>query len=108
MVHGVARDLCFLLSEGDDDEHEPWWIVFFAPSSASHVMPALRAHFSLSARESSSSPGENMLRRARLAAIGPTTEAYLREELGLKVDAVAEAPNADSLAIALLGKSTTD
>jgi uroporphyrinogen-III synthase len=103
----AGRDLCFS-SEGDDDEHEPWWIVFFAPSSTSHVMPALRAHFSLPARESSPVLGENRLRRARLATIGPTTMTYLQDELGLRVDAVAEAPNADSLAIALLGKSTTE
>lgn len=97
-----------VLSEGDDDECESWWIVFFAPSSAAHVMPALRAHFSLAARESSPSSGESRLRRARLAAIGPTTEAYLRDELSLRVDAVPEAPNADSLVIALSGKSTTE
>jgi uroporphyrinogen-III synthase len=106
LLHGGTRHV--VLSEGDEDEREPWWIVFFAPSSASHVMPALRAHFSLAARESSPSFGESKLRRARLAAIGPTTEACLHDELGLRVDAVAEAPNADSLAIALLGKSTTE
>ena len=66
-------------------------------------MPALRMHFSLPAREPASLPqGEGKLRRARLAAIGPTTMVYLREELGLVVEAVAESPNAESLVVALL------
>jgi uroporphyrinogen-III synthase len=104
----AAHDLCFLSQGDDDDEHEPWWIVLFAPSSASHVMPALRAHFSLPTCKSLPSLSESRLRRARLATIGPTTEVYLRDELGLRVDAVAEAPNADSLAIALSGNSTIE
>jgi len=66
-------------------------------------MPALRTRFSLPAREPSSPPlDEGKSRRARLAAIGPTTTAYLREELGLVVEAVAESPNAESLVVALL------
>ena len=69
-------------------------------------MPALRTHFSLPSREPSSPPlSEGKLRRARLAAIGPTTTVYLREELGLVVEAVAESPNAESLVVALLSSA---
>ncbi|KAI0291587.1 tetrapyrrole biosynthesis, uroporphyrinogen III synthase [Russula brevipes] len=85
------------------DEDEPWWIVFFAPSAAAHVMPSLRAHFSLAGPESSRARGRG-LRHARLAAIGPTTAEYLRDELGLHVDAVADAPTADSLVRALVSR----
>lgn len=98
LVHAVPH---FFFEKGD--EHEPWWIVFFAPSTASHVMPALRTCFCLPARERSSPPlDEGKARRARLAAIGPTTAAYLREELGLVVEAVAESPDAESLVVGLL------
>jgi uroporphyrinogen-III synthase len=41
------------------------------------------------------------LRRARVAAIGPTTRDYLRDEIGVCVDAVPDMPNADSLTMAL-------
>jgi uroporphyrinogen-III synthase len=58
--------------------------------------------------DSSPSLGGSGSRRARLAAIGPTTAEYLREELGLRVDVVAEAPNADSLTVALLRWSTIE
>jgi uroporphyrinogen-III synthase len=92
--------------KGDHDDHEPSWIVFFAPSAASHVMPALRRHLSLPAREPASLPqGEGKLCRARLAAIGLMTMVYLREELGLVVEAVAEMPNAESLVVALLSSA---
>lgn len=91
------RKLTWRLRYEDDDE--PWWIVFFAPSAAAHVMPALRGHFSMGVGESS--PASK--RRARLAAIGPTTAKSIREDAGFEVDAVADEPNADSLVLSLLG-----
>ncbi|KAH9996171.1 tetrapyrrole biosynthesis, uroporphyrinogen III synthase, partial [Russula compacta] len=88
--------------EADEDDDDLWWIVFFAPSAAAHALPALRAHFSLAMPEESSPlRREPRLRRARIAAIGPTTASYLREEARLSVDAVAEAPNADSVVAAV-------
>lgn len=52
------------------------------------------------------SPGtnekNNQLRRARVAAIGPTTRDYLQDEIGVCVDAVPDTPSADSLTLALL------
>lgn len=62
-------------------------------------MPALRGHFSMGVGESS--PASK--RRARLAAIGPTTAKSIREDAGFEVDAVADEPNADSLVLSLLG-----
>ena len=86
-----------------EDDDEPWWIVLFAPSGAGHVVPALRKHFSMTAGKSSPPSGKgNGLRRARLAAIGPTTAKYVREDLGLEVDAVADTPTAESLVLSLM------
>jgi uroporphyrinogen-III synthase len=66
-------------------------------------MPALRAHFSLAGLDECSRwQTGSSLRPARVAAIGPTTGDYLREELGLRVDVVADAPNADALVKGLL------
>lgn len=92
----MARELLLFFWFEDEDDDDLWWIVFFAPSAAAHALPALRAYFSLAMPEESSP-----LRRARIAAIGPTTASYLREEANLRVDAVAEAPNADSLVVAV-------
>lgn len=86
-----------------EDDDEPWWIVLFAPSGAGHVVPALRKHFSMTAGKSSPPSGRGSeLRRARLAAIGPTTAKYVREDLGLEVDAVADTPTAESLVLSLM------
>jgi len=101
-THGV-RDFESSLRRalrGESDDDEPWWIVLFAPSGASHVMPALRKHFSMTAGKSSPRSGRG--RRARLAAIGPTTAKYVREDLGFEVDAVADAPTAESLVLSLM------
>ncbi|KAH9955313.1 tetrapyrrole biosynthesis, uroporphyrinogen III synthase [Russula dissimulans] len=85
-----------------DDDDEPWWIIFFAPSAAAHALPALRVHFSMA-------PGEPWrsvrLRRARVAAIGPTTGDYLRDKVGLFVEVVADEPRADSLTAALVNEN---
>jgi uroporphyrinogen-III synthase len=78
-----------------EDQGEPWWIVFFAPSVAAHVMPALREHFSLAGRDDSLVC--RSLRPARIATIGPTTANYLREEHGLRVEVVADEPNVEAL-----------
>lgn len=63
-------------------------------------MLALCGHFSIGAGESSGSVSGR--RRARLATIGATTAKYIREEVGLEVDAVADEPKAESLVLSLL------
>ena len=76
--------------------------MFFAPSSAAHVMPALCMHFSFEMRESSDiNEKKNELRRARVAAIGPTTRDFLWDEIGVCVDVVPDTPSADSFTLAL-------
>ncbi|KIY48589.1 tetrapyrrole biosynthesis, uroporphyrinogen III synthase [Fistulina hepatica ATCC 64428] len=78
-----------------------WWIVCFAPSASGYALPALRLHFAF--------PGEQQSHpaavRARLAAIGQTTHAYLRDECGFIVDAVASKPNPEALLAAIQGAS---
>ncbi|KAI6011215.1 hypothetical protein PISMIDRAFT_30489 [Pisolithus microcarpus 441] len=56
-----------------------WWIVFFAPSAARHVYPALCDHFFFRRLVDT---GEMV----KVAAIGPTTASSLCDELGLRVD----------------------
>ncbi|KAI9463508.1 tetrapyrrole biosynthesis, uroporphyrinogen III synthase [Russula earlei] len=88
------------------EDGERWWIVFFAPSAAAHAMPALRAHFSMAAREGWRDDGLGRGRaQARVAAIGGTTGDYLSEHVGLIVDAVAERPSGESLTAALIQHS---
>ncbi|KAI0255560.1 tetrapyrrole biosynthesis, uroporphyrinogen III synthase, partial [Lactifluus subvellereus] len=101
-VRDFESTLAGALQGETDDDGEPWWIVFFAPSAAAHVAPALVTHFSFLGRDDCS-PCQtgSSLRAARVAAIGPTTADYLRDVVGLRVDAVPEAPNADSLLFAL-------
>ncbi|KAI6002389.1 tetrapyrrole biosynthesis, uroporphyrinogen III synthase [Pisolithus orientalis] len=69
------------------------WIVFFAPSAARHVYPALCDRFFF--RRLNDTDGTEI---AKVAAIGPTTASFLREEMGLRVDVVAPKPTPAELA----------
>ncbi|TFK94145.1 tetrapyrrole biosynthesis uroporphyrinogen III synthase [Polyporus arcularius HHB13444] len=82
----------------DPDDDDRWWIVYFAPSSAKHVLPTLRKQFDMPTTAKVEGQKAGTFRRARLAAIGPTTSTYLESELQLRVDVVAEKPNPDALA----------
>ncbi|KAI0318047.1 tetrapyrrole biosynthesis, uroporphyrinogen III synthase [Amylostereum chailletii] len=79
---------------------EPWWIVFFAPSSAAHVLSVLPRHFQLPTTTNTWNSG---VYRARIASIGPTTADALRNKHNLAVAVVSPEPNADALAEALAG-----
>lgn len=72
-----------------------WWIVYFAPSAAAYVTPTLQKHFHLEEIVQSSSPPE--LVQARIAAIGPTTDTFLRNELHIRVHAVAQKPTPEEI-----------
>jgi len=76
-------------------EVKKWWIVYFAPSTATFVTPILRKRFYFP----SIAPDVNMhhLPEAHVAAIGPTTDSFLREELGLRVHAVAPKPTPEEV-----------
>ncbi|KAI6126525.1 tetrapyrrole biosynthesis, uroporphyrinogen III synthase [Pisolithus sp. B1] len=73
-------------------DKEAWgWIVFFAPSAARHVYPALCDHFFFRRLVDTGDAGHGHARKeiAKVAAIGPMTVSFLRDELGLRVDVVA-------------------
>ena len=65
----------------------------FAPSSAKHVSPILDKYFEV---EGGGGQGGGR-RKARLAAIGPTTASYLHDDMGLRVDVVAAKPTPEAL-----------
>ncbi|PBK80575.1 tetrapyrrole biosynthesis, uroporphyrinogen III synthase [Armillaria gallica] len=71
----------------------PWWIVFFAPSAAEFVLPFLREQFDLDT--------------VKVAVIGPTTATFLREILGLRVDAIPTKPSAEELLRAIIDADAT-
>ncbi|KAI0338559.1 tetrapyrrole biosynthesis uroporphyrinogen III synthase [Trametopsis cervina] len=75
-------------------QHSPsadgWWVVYFAPSAADFVTPILREHFAIP-------NASDELSSTRIAAIGPTTATFLRDELLIRVDVVSPKPNAESL-----------
>lgn len=71
-------------------ECKVWWIVFFAPSAAEFVTPTLRKHFDIPTLEF-------LTFTTRIAAIGPTTEDFLKDELHIRVDVVPPKPSPDAL-----------
>jgi len=79
----------------DGPEVQSLWIVFFAPSSSKAVLPTIRRHFDLA---SSSKSDESSRLLTRVAAIGPTTAAFLREREHLRVDVVPAQPRPLALA----------
>ena len=70
---------------------DSWWIVFFAPSSASHAIPSLQKH--------------GLLDSAKIAAIGPTTDQALRSDHNMTVHLVAPKPTPESLMSAIQSHS---
>ncbi|KAI6119106.1 tetrapyrrole biosynthesis, uroporphyrinogen III synthase [Pisolithus croceorrhizus] len=102
-VHDLENALPLCLP---DDANEAWgWIVFFAPSAARHVYPALCDHFffrRLADTGGVDEHGHGRKEIAKVAAIGPTTASCLRDELGLRVDVVAPKPTPAELASAIV------
>ncbi|KAL6308770.1 tetrapyrrole biosynthesis uroporphyrinogen III synthase [Sparassis latifolia] len=76
-----------------------WWIVYFAPSAAEFVTPTLRKHFDL---RSIDSPPDTSSTIPSIAAIGPTTSTFLREQLSLHVRAVPSKPTPEALVAAIV------
>ena len=73
--------------------------MYFAPSSGKHVSPILSKYFAIPLRSDRvSGESDAGSRRARLAAIGPTTAASLESELQLRIDVVAAKPTPEALA----------
>ncbi|KAI6026985.1 tetrapyrrole biosynthesis, uroporphyrinogen III synthase [Pisolithus marmoratus] len=99
------RKAGFAGCDGGDDTLSAWgWIVFFAPSAARHVYPALRDRFFFRRLVGTGDADEHRhgrKRTAKVAVIGPTTASFLRDELGLRVDVVAPKPTPAELASAI-------
>ncbi|KAJ7158852.1 tetrapyrrole biosynthesis, uroporphyrinogen III synthase [Mycena filopes] len=89
-----SDDLTLALESPTHQESSIWWIVFFAPSAAEFVTPFIRHHFDLQSVNRAASPPR---RTARIASIGPTTSTFLRDQLGISVDAQALKPAPDDL-----------
>ncbi|EIN05811.1 tetrapyrrole biosynthesis uroporphyrinogen III synthase [Punctularia strigosozonata HHB-11173 SS5] len=91
-------DLDSVLASSDPDSR-PWWIVFFAPSSAGYTFPFLQQHFAF---DDAPTPTLGQApRRALAAAIGPTTTAFLKDHLRLSVAVESPKPTAEDLAAAI-------
>ncbi|KAF9508794.1 hypothetical protein BS47DRAFT_1365710 [Hydnum rufescens UP504] len=84
----------------DGPEVQSLWIVFFAPSSSKAVLPTIRRHFDLASSSESNESGRLF---TRVAAIGPTTAAFLREREHLRVDVVPAQPRPLALAESIRG-----
>jgi hypothetical protein len=80
------------ISFAKDTTH--WWIVHFAPSTAGFVTPVLKNYFHLPRIGPDLTQNSEDLLPTRIAAIGPTTHAYLIEQLHLQVHAMAQAHTA--------------
>lgn len=72
------------------------WAAFFSPSSAACVLPLLEGRCQLPWDQSVVAKPRGTGPRIKIAAIGRTTEGYLREQ-GLRVEAVAETPDPEGL-----------
>ncbi|EEB96503.1 hypothetical protein MPER_04353, partial [Moniliophthora perniciosa FA553] len=98
-----AEDLASAVQEARNNRtgEVRWWIIFFAPSAAQFVLPFIQEHFELP-EETSNKSSNGSKPVARVAAIGPTTDTYLRETLHLRVDAMAAKPTPEDLVSAIV------
>ncbi|KAF5375368.1 hypothetical protein D9615_007924 [Tricholomella constricta] len=88
---------------------QSWWIIHFAPSAAGFVMPILNNHFCFEHTESNpersisnSSPSPSPSPRAKVAAIGPVTSSFLRDEFQIHVEVVPPSPTPQDLVAAIV------
>ncbi|KAH8823957.1 tetrapyrrole biosynthesis, uroporphyrinogen III synthase [Flagelloscypha sp. PMI_526] len=81
-----------VLAEHPDPSTE-WWTTFFAPSSSEFVLPTLTQHFAFLPF----APASPSQRNSRVAAIGPTTQAFLETTANIHVDAVPSKPTPEEL-----------
>ncbi|KAI0351266.1 tetrapyrrole biosynthesis uroporphyrinogen III synthase [Trametes cingulata] len=88
------EDLKQVLGGTPSGGEETWWIVHFAPSAAKAVSPSLARHFEIPGDGKATSQSR---RKARVAAIGPTTLEFLRDQLHVEVAVVAEKPTPEAL-----------
>ncbi|KDR73927.1 hypothetical protein GALMADRAFT_250616 [Galerina marginata CBS 339.88] len=92
-----AGSLAGVLASSQIQDRNPWWIVYFAPSAAALVTSILREHFDLEGPTSSLASSTPKLLQSKVAAIGPTTNAFLQDELGLHVHAMAQKPTPEDV-----------
>ncbi|SCV73178.1 BQ2448_7103 [Microbotryum intermedium] len=80
--------------EGDDARREKGriWLIFFSPSGAKAACKDFRRRGWIPDKED-----QNFGLQIRIAAIGPVTRAYLHDDEGVQVDAVAQTPDAEHL-----------
>ncbi|KAI0697759.1 tetrapyrrole biosynthesis, uroporphyrinogen III synthase [Cytidiella melzeri] len=90
-----AHDLLRALRSVPDSSLS-WWIVYFAPSAAEFVTPILRERIPIP-------DSDNQSFATKIAAIGPTTSAFLRDELHIRVDVLSPKPNPESLVSSIQG-----
>ncbi|KAF8064273.1 tetrapyrrole biosynthesis, uroporphyrinogen III synthase [Lyophyllum atratum] len=76
-----------------------WWIIHFAPSAAGLVTPILHNYFDF---EPIGPDRERSVSSPRVAAIGPVTASYLRDELKIHVDTVPPQPKPQDLVAAII------
>jgi len=98
------HDLSLALEHVKEEGLSWGWIVYFAPSVAEFVMPILRNHFALPAANPSIEDCSRLseYHHVKVAAIGPTTESFLRQTLKLSVAVTARNPKPDDLADGVL------
>ena len=78
------------------------WFALFSPSGAKHCLGVLRTRDMLRCRREGEGREEERPPRIKLAAIGPTTKAYVEGEEGLFMHAVAASPDPLDLIRAML------
>jgi uroporphyrinogen-III synthase len=96
-------NLASTLASSPHDLNE-WWIIYFAPSAATFVTPILRKHFRLEGSSSDTTSNTSSLLHAKVAAIGPTTNAFLQDELHLRVHAMAQKPTPEDIVSVIMNQ----
>ncbi|KAF8968791.1 tetrapyrrole biosynthesis, uroporphyrinogen III synthase [Flammula alnicola] len=81
------------LASTKDAKH--WWIIYFAPSAAVFVTPILRKHFQLEELDSASITCNSL--PTKVAAIGPSTNSFLHDDLRIRVHAMAQKPTPEEI-----------
>ncbi|KAG6830141.1 hypothetical protein H0H92_002005 [Tricholoma furcatifolium] len=95
------QDLIQGVTQSHKELHQ-WWIVHFSPSAAAFTTPILAKHLDFSSASPINDRVSVSIPKARVAAIGSVTAAFLRDELRIYVHAAPLKSTPQDLVSAIL------
>ncbi|KAF3313597.1 hypothetical protein TWF173_005889 [Orbilia oligospora] len=90
--------------DGNIEEQEPVWLIFFSPTGTDAALRVLEARES-SSTTTTTTTATKKKRRYKCCSIGPTTKDFMFQGFGRKADAMAKIPSPEGVLEAIISPS---